>query len=376
MPLSGLYIHIPFCKQACNYCNFHFSTSLGQKEALLAAMHIELEQRAPQWRQPLQTVYFGGETPSVLSAQEINALWTTLAQHYSLTEGMEVTLEANPDDLTMDYVQELRDTPINRFSIGIQSFFEEDLQWMNRAHNAQQARACLETAQAAGFDQLTIDLIYGGPTTSHERWATNLATVFELQVPHLSCYALTVEPNTALAHQIKTGKRSAVNDAHAAEQFDYLLEQIAAQGYEQYEISNFCRPPHYAQHNSNYWTGAPYLGIGPAAHSFDGQHRRWNISHNPKYIKALTTGERYWEQELLTVQDQHNEYIMTALRTKWGVNLERLAHWGTNVVPQFEEQAKRYLERGWIQKQQQTYVLTDQGKFLADAIISDFFWTD
>ncbi|MGH1335759.1 MAG: radical SAM family heme chaperone HemW [Aureispira sp.] len=374
--MSGLYIHIPFCKQACNYCNFHFSTSLGQKEALLAALHLELQQRAPQWRQPLQTVYLGGGTPSILSAQEINALWATIEQYYLLAPEMEITLEANPDDLTVEYVQELRDTPINRFSIGIQSFFEEDLQWMNRAHNAQQARACLEIAQAAGFDQLTIDLIYGGPTTTHEHWAANLATVFELQVPHFSCYALTVEPNTALAHQIKTGKRAAVEDAHAAEQFDYLLAQIAAKGYEQYEISNFCRPPNYAQHNSNYWTGAPYLGVGPAAHSFDGENRRWNVAHNPKYINGITTGETYWESELLTVQDRHNEYIMTALRTKWGVDLERLKQWGTRVVPQFEAQAARYLERGWIQKKGQTYVLTNQGKFLADAIISDFFWTD
>lgn len=342
----------------------------------MAALHLELQQRAPHWTQPLQTVYFGGGTPSILSAQEINALWATIAANYPLETTLEVTLEANPDDLTKEYVNSLRDTPINRFSIGIQSFFEEDLKWMNRAHNAQQARACLEIAQAAGFEQLTIDLIYGSPTTSHEHWATNLATAFELQVPHLSCYALTVEPNTALAHQIKTGKRTPVSDVHAAEQFDYLLEQIAENGYEQYEISNFCRPPHYARHNSNYWTGAPYLGVGPAAHSFDGQTRRWNVAHNPKYIKALNTGGVYWEREVLTVQDQHNEYVMTALRTKWGVDLARLQQWGTTVVPQFEAQAQRYLERGWLQKKEATYVLTDQGKFLADAIISDFFWTD
>jgi oxygen-independent coproporphyrinogen-3 oxidase len=374
--LSGLYIHIPFCKQACNYCNFHFSTSLKQKDALLTALHLELQQRAIGWQQPLQTVYLGGGTPSLLSADEINALWRTIEQHYQLTTDMEVTLEANPDDLTPSYVQSLRDTPINRFSIGVQSFFEEDLQWMNRAHNAEQARACLEIAKSAGFEQLTIDLIYGGPTTSHERWAANLEIAFELKIPHLSCYALTVEPNTALAHQIKVGKRQAVDDAHAAEQFDYLLEQIAVQGYEQYEISNFCLPPNYARHNSNYWTGAPYLGVGPAAHSFDGQNRRWNVAHNPQYIKALDGNTIYWEEEQLTVQDQHNEYIMTALRTKWGVDINRLEQWGAEVLPAFEAQAQRYLERGWLEKRGETYVLTNQGKFLADAIISDFFWTD
>lgn len=343
---------------------------------MLAALHIELQTRAKNWQQPIQTLYFGGGTPSLLSAQEINALWTTIEQHYTLAATMEVTLEANPDDLTQEYVASLCATPINRLSIGIQSFFEEDLLWMNRAHNAQQARECLEIAQAAGFHQLTVDLIYGSPTTSQEQWAANLAAVFELQIPHLSCYALTVEPNTALAHQIKTGKRAKVEDAHAAEQFDYLLEQVAANGYEQYEISNFCLPPHYAQHNSNYWTGAPYLGIGPAAHSFDGQTRRWNVAHNPQYIKAVNNENQYWETELLSPQDQHNEYIMTALRTKWGVNLKHLQQWGIEVEPQFEEQARKYLEREWMEKKGNTYVLTNQGKFLADAIISDFFWTD
>lgn len=374
--MSGIYIHIPFCKQACNYCNFHFSTSLKQKDALLAALHLELKTRAKDWQYPIQTLYFGGGTPSLLSAQEINELWATIQQHYPLAMALEVTLEANPDDLTKEYVQSLSSTPINRLSIGIQSFFEEDLLWMNRAHNAQQARECLEIAQAAGFDRLTVDLIYGSPTTSHEHWAANLATVFELRIPHLSCYALTVEPNTALAHQIKTGKREQVQDAHAAEQFDYLLEQVVAQGYEQYEISNFCIPPYYAQHNSNYWTGAPYLGIGPAAHSFDGQTRRWNIAHNPKYIKAVHTGHSYWETEILTVQDQHNEYLMTALRTKWGVDLKHLQQWGKTVVPQFEQQAQSYLKKGWMEKKANSYTLTNQGKFLADAIISDFFWTD
>lgn len=374
--MSSLYIHIPFCKQACNYCNFHFSTSLGQKETLLSALQLELQQRAQNWQGLLETVYLGGGTPSLLSAQEINDLWTTIEQYYELSVLPEVTLEINPDDLTAAYVQSLRDTPINRLSIGIQSFFEEDLQWMNRAHNAQQARICLEIAQAAGFEQLTIDLIYGCPTTSHEHWATNLAIAFELKVPHLSCYALTVEPKTALAYQIKTGKCSAVENAHAAEQFDYLLEQIAIHGYEQYEISNFCIPPHYAQHNSNYWTGGTYLGVGPAAHSFDGQTRRWNVANNTRYIKALTTGQVYWENELLTIQNQHNEYIMTALRTKWGVDLGHLQQWGAVVVSQFEVQAKRYLEQGFLQKRAQKYVLTNQGKLFADAIISDFFWID
>ena len=375
--MAGLYLHIPFCRQACHYCNFHFSTSLAQRDALLQALHQELIDRAPDWQHhTFETVYWGGGTPSLLTAEELKALWNTIQQHYRLAEALEITLEANPDDLTASYLKTLSHTPINRLSIGIQSFFEEDLQFMNRAHDAQQAQDCIPLAQAAGFEQLTVDLIYGSPTTTHERWATNLQTIFDLQVPHLSCYALTVEPRTALEHQVRTGKVPPVQDEHAAEQLEYLLAQLPQQGYEQYEISNFCRPPHYARHNSNYWTGVPYLGIGPSAHSFDGTHRRWNIAHNPRYIRALQEGHPYWEIETLTPQDRHNEYLMTALRTKWGVKPEQLTQWDAQAPARFLRQATPYLQRRLLQEQNGTYTLTDQGKLLADAIISDLFWVD
>lgn len=372
--LAGIYIHIPFCKQACHYCNFHFSTSLNQKEALLAAIHQELKERRTYLEgQIIETVYWGGGTPSLLSAAEIQAIWEVIEDHYTLKENLEVTLEANPDDLTTAYLKELKTTPINRFSIGIQSFFEEDLLFMNRAHNASHAYNSIQAAQEAGFENLTIDLIYGTPTTTHERWKENLTKAFELKIPHISCYALTVEPKTALAHFVETGKVANTNDDHTADQFDILLEAMEANGYEQYEISNFCLPGNYAQHNSNYWTGKHYLGIGPAAHSFNGATRRWNIAHNPKYIKALKEGTTYWEVEVLTPENQFNEYIMTALRTKWGVRATHLEAWGKSIRVWFEKAANGFVEQKLMKHNKGVYTLTAKGKIVSDAIIADLF---
>ncbi|BDS13683.1 radical SAM family heme chaperone HemW [Aureispira anguillae] len=372
--LAGIYIHIPFCKQACYYCNFHFSTSLRQKDELLLAIHKELVERKTYLKgQVIETVYFGGGTPSLLSAKEILQLWAVIEEHYQLKTNLEVTLEANPDDLTLDYLEALKETPINRFSIGIQSFFDNDLVYMNRAHNAAHAKECIQAAQAAGFDNLTIDLIYGTPTTSHQQWRENLRTAFELNIPHISCYALTVEPRTALAHFIEKGKTANTDDNHIAEQFEILLDEMETNGYEQYEISNFCLPGNYAKHNSNYWTGKHYLGVGPAAHSFDGESRQWNIAHNPKYIKALAQQESYWERELLTIQNQFNEYIMTSLRTKWGVRIDQLIEWGSTTKMWFEKKALTYIQEGLMEKTKQAYILTAKGKIVSDAIISDLF---
>jgi len=372
--MAGIYIHIPFCKQACSYCNFHFSTSLQYKEPMLDAIAKELEQRkAYLGGQEVQTVYFGGGTPSLLTASEINRLFEVLTKHYALADKMEVTLETNPDDLTATYIRSLKGTPINRFSIGIQSFFDEDLLFMNRAHNAAHAKACIEEAQQAGFEQLTIDLIYGAPTTSHQHWEANLQWAFDKQIPHISCYALTVEPKTALEYQIRKGTVAAVEDEHAAEQFEILLAAMQANDYEQYEISNFCIPPNYALHNSNYWRGAHYLGVGPAAHSFNGTSRQWNIAHNAKYMQALKAGEGFSETEHLTIANQHNEYIMTALRTKWGVDVAKLTQWGDEKRPQFEKTAAAYIKKGLVQQANNTYVLSDAGKLIANSIIADFF---
>jgi len=373
-PLAGIYIHIPFCKQACHYCNFHFSTSLNQKAVLLQAIHQELEERKDYLAgQVVETVYWGGGTPSLLSAAEILEMWEVITKHYTLKENLEVTLETNPDDLTATYLQELQSTPINRFSIGIQSFFDEDLVFMNRAHNANHAYDCIQAAQDAGFDNLTIDLIYGTPTTTHEHWKANLAKAFELKIPHISCYALTVEPKTALAHFVKTGKVANIDDNHTADQFEILLEGMAANGYEQYEISSFCLPGNYAKHNSNYWTGKHYLGVGPSAHSFNGLTRRWNVAHNPNYIKALKENTNYWEVEVLTPENQFNEYIMTALRTKWGVHAAHLEGWGKSTRTWFEKSAQVFVQQGLMNCQNGVYTLTAKGKIVSDAIIADLF---
>lgn len=375
--MAGIYIHIPFCKQACNYCNFHFSTSLKNKNVLLEAIHKEIILRQAYLEgQEVETIYFGGGTPSLLSAEEIELFCSLIHKYYSVSADIEVTLEANPDDLSSSYLKALRKTPINRFSIGIQSFFDEDLRFMNRAHNAEHAKACIKAAQDHGFHNLTVDLIYGTPTTTHERWLENLTTVFDLQVPHLSCYALTVEPKTALAYQVAKGTVPQLDDNHAAEQFELLLEQINLNGYEQYEISNFCKPPHYARHNSNYWKGKHYLGVGPAAHSFNGHSRQWNIAHNPKYIKALNDNTSYWEEEELSIADQYNEYVMTALRTKWGVDNQMLHQWGETAIELFEEESKIMLNQGWMHKNDTVYTLTSEGKLIADRLISELFWAE
>ncbi len=374
--MAGIYIHIPFCKQACNYCNFHFTTSLKYKTELLQAIEIELAERQNYIaKQVVETIYFGGGTPSLLSPAEIMRLLDIIQKKYTLASSLEITLEANPDDLTNSYLAALRQqTPINRFSIGIQSFWEEDLQFMNRAHSAEEAQNSIRNAQNAGFENLTIDLIYGSPTTTHQQWENNLQKAFDLAIPHLSCYALTVENKTVLENHIRRGKKPAVEDNHVAEQFEILLGAMQKNDYEQYEISNFCRPPHYAKHNTNYWKGGHYLGVGPAAHSFNGHSRQWNIAHNPKYIKAIKEqSNNYWEIEELTPENQHNEYIMTALRTKWGVKTKVLQQWGNHSVSEFENKAKNYILEGYLSLQNGAYILSPKGKLIADHIMADFF---
>lgn len=372
--MAGIYIHIPFCKQACSYCNFHFSTSLKYKTELLQQIQQEIiTRKAYLGTQTITTIYFGGGTPSLLSSYEINQLLKTIYANYNLAPSLEITLEANPDDLSKNYLQQIRNTDINRFSIGIQSFFEEDLRYMHRAHNATEALDCIKNAQDVGFENLTIDLIYGAPTTSHQNWQKNLAIAFELHVPHLSCYALTVEPKTALENHIRKGKKVPIDNEHTATQFEILLQAIQSNNYEQYEISNFCRDSCYAQHNTNYWTGVHYLGVGPAAHSFNGHSRRWNIAHNKKYIDAVATQEIYWETEKLTPANQYNEYIMTALRTKWGVQTHKLQAWGTVIFDDFVTKAQEPIAQGWMKLQDHSYVLTPSGKLLADSITAEFF---
>jgi len=377
--MPGIYLHIPFCKQACHYCNFHFSTSLGQKEVLLNALLRELELRRDYLGDvTIQTLYLGGGTPSLLEATELNRLFEHIYRLYRVAPDAEVTLEANPDDLTGAKIEALRQTPVNRLSIGIQSFADADLQFMNRAHNSGEAQRCIEMALKAGFHDLSLDLIYGTPGMSDQQWATNIETVLAFDVPHLSCYCLTVEPQTALDHFVKKGKARPVDDAQAARQLEYLMQRLETAGYEHYEISNFAKPGRYSRHNTNYWTGEPYLGAGPSAHSFNGVSRQWNVANNARYIRALEPESPDWEalfeKETLTPEQRYNEYVMTSLRTQWGCNLARIRAIDAGFEAYFLSEVAPFLEDGTVQRSGDVFFLTRKGKFVGDYVASELFF--
>ncbi len=345
----------------------------------MAAMLQELD-----WRKGylgtkrVDSIYFGGGTPSLLNEAELMAFLSAVEQHFEVSPDAEITLEANPDDLSAERLAALARSPVNRLSIGIQSFAEEDLRFFNRAHNAREAERCLDLAHSAGFEDLTVDLIYGAPSTSDAQWADNLRKVFAYRIPHLSCYALTVEPQTALGHFVKNGKVPPVEEEHAARQFELLLEATQAAGYEQYEISNFALPGRYARHNSSYWKGEPYLGIGPSAHSFRPGSRQWNIAHNAKYLRIMQCPpeerEALYEREELQPADQYNEYVMTGLRTKWGVSLARIREIGSSYEAHFLREAQSYLAREQLLQKEETYYLAPSARFLADGIAAGLFW--
>ncbi|MCF8449207.1 MAG: radical SAM family heme chaperone HemW [Taibaiella sp.] len=376
-PTAGIYLHIPFCRQACIYCNFHFSTSLSHKEDVLQAMMQEIEmQRDYLQGAAIETIYFGGGTPSLLSADEINRLIDAIGKYHTINELKECTLEANPDDLDKTYLRSLRTTPISRFSIGIQSFREQDLLYMKRAHTAQQADAAIKASQDAGFEQLTIDLIYGVPGMDDAAWKQNLAKVAALHIPHFSAYALTVEDKTALQYAIAHKNAAPVDASQSAAQFELLMEAAPAMGYEHYEISNLARPGQYAIHNTNYWRGLPYLGIGPSAHSFDGaSRRRWNVSNNARYTQnILREGRLDFEEEILRPHEHLNEYIMTSLRTMWGCDLDVVAQkWGSSVATIVEKSSHLFQEKKWLWQDGRKLLLTAAGKLFADRVASELF---
>jgi len=373
--MAGIYIHIPFCKQACFYCDFHFSTSLKYKDELLQALIKEISlQKNYLDGETVETIYFGGGTPSLLNADEINLLVGTITGLHAVSSNAEITLEANPDDLNKDKLQSLRQTDINRFSIGIQSFFDDDLEWMNRVHRSNEAEASVKRAQDAGFENITVDLIYGYPLLNDQKWKYNLDKVFELGVPHISSYSMTVEPKTALAAFIKKKKQAEMNDQQSAGQFILLMDAMEQKGFEHYEISNFCRPGHYSRHNANYWKGVKYLGIGPSAHSYNGDTRQWNVANNAKYIQALETGQVPAETEVLTEADRLNEYIMTSLRTIWGLDLDKLNSIAAGSAGQMLIAARRFFENQWIEQKDSLIYLTPMGKLYADHIASELFF--
>ncbi|MFC4475562.1 radical SAM family heme chaperone HemW [Flavobacterium chungangensis] len=381
--MSGIYIHIPFCKQACHYCDFHFSTSMKKKDEMVLALAKEIGMRknelldfARSDNEIVETIYFGGGTPSVLSNEGINFLISEVYKNYKVVENPEITLEANPDDLSPERILELSKSPINRLSIGIQSFYEEDLKMMNRAHNSAEAKKCLEEATKY-FDNISLDLIYGIPGMSDEMWRQNIQTALDFGIPHISSYALTVEPKTALSKLIQTGKVAEPQDEVASNHFMILVEMLQQNGFIHYELSNFGKEKYFSKNNSAYWLGKKYIGIGPSAHSYDGVKRGWNIANNSLYLKAIQNNELPIETEILTVSDRYNEYIMTGLRTIWGVSLERIEkEFGSEYLNYLLEQSQKFLNDDLLSIEKNILKPTLKGKFLTDGIASDLFYVE
>jgi len=374
--MAGIYVHIPFCKQACFYCDFHFSTSLKNKGALLNALKQELILRKNELPESVGTIYFGGGTPSLLTVGEIQELLQVIETHYKVDTGAEITLEANPDDLNPEKIKSLAGTQINRLSIGIQSFFDEDLKYMNRAHTAKEALDVLSNAKAY-FENITVDLIYGIPGMTADRWKQNLEQVFSLQIPHLSSYALTVEDKTALASFIKKGKYLPVNESLARTHFEILVKECRRNKMVQYEVSNFAMPGYFSKHNSAYWKRDAYLGVGPSAHSFVKNVRSWNISNNILYVKAIQKQQLPSEQELLSAKDVFNEMVMTGLRTIQGLDLNEISgQFSPEISEMLLATAKKYIEKGQIKKTGNVLHLTSKAKFLGDGISAALFMTD
>jgi oxygen-independent coproporphyrinogen-3 oxidase len=375
--MSGIYIHIPFCKQACHYCDFHFSTSLKRKNEMLDSIKQELILRKSQFKDDLiETIYFGGGTPSLLLQKEIDSILNVVFENYAIAQNPEITLEANPDDLNEKTIIELGNSQINRLSIGIQSFFEDDLKMMNRAHNSQEAKVCLQLA-TKHFDNISVDLIYGIPEMTNEKWKQNIQTALDFGIPHIASYALTVEPKTALQKFIAIGKIAAPKEEVAQEHFEILVEMLAEKEFIHYEISNFGKENYFSKNNSSYWLGKKYLGIGPSAHSFDGVSRSWNCANNAKYIAEIQQGNLPSEAEILSVKDRYNEYVMTGLRTIWGVSLEKVSKdFGVEFLDYLTKNADKFLKQNLLKIENKTLKTSKKGLFLVDGIASDLFFVE
>jgi oxygen-independent coproporphyrinogen-3 oxidase len=373
--MSGIYLHIPFCKQKCHYCNFFSVASLKHRHDFIGVLKKEIALKKDYLEnEEVRTIYFGGGTPSLLVKSEIEVLIEKLTKHFNVIPDVEITLEANPDDLDRVKLNELRSTPVNRLSIGIQSFHDDDLVYLNRVHNNKASLDSILLAKEAGFKNLTIDLIYGIPTLTLEKWHLNLEKFFELDVPHLSAYSLTIEPKTALAALVNKKKLANVDEEESIRHFELLLELMEKKGYTHYEISNFSKPGFYSKHNSLYWLGGHYLGLGPSAHSFNGKSRHWNVSNLGKYMGLEDYQSVVEETEVLTPNQKYNEYVMTSLRTVWGCDTEHINNvFGNQYSSYFLRVAKRFIGEGKIRSENNKYYLTDIGKLFADGIASEFF---
>lgn len=380
--MQGIYIHIPFCRKACYYCNFHFSTAIDTRKEMINAINKEIELSSlsvlneKNGLEIIETVYFGGGTPSLLSIIELETILSALKRNFQISSNCEITLEANPDDISAVQLSGWKKAGVNRLSIGIQSFKESDLDWMNRSHTKEQAMKSISLAQTAGFNNLSVDLIYGTPGLSDEEWKRNVDFVIENGIPHIACYALTVEPKTALQKMILLKKKSDVNTDDQARQFSLIIQWMREAGYEHYEISNFTKPGFRSRHNSGYWQGKKYSGFGPSGHSFDGKSRKWNVANNMLYIQSINENRIPFEEEKLTEADQLNEYIMTSLRTIEGMDLRLVENNFSKIERnRIEDLSKKYVEANMMTGNNDVLVLTDKGKLFADGIAADLFQT-
>lgn len=371
--MHSLYIHIPFCRKACHYCDFHFSTSLKRKPELVSAICKELILRKLESQNQIKTIYFGGGSPSILNKEELSKIFRTIYENYNISLTAEITLEANPDDCSKDLLLFYKELGINRLSIGIQSFFDDDLILMNRSHNSQQAKKILQDSLQI-FENITIDLIYGIPSSNFEKWQKNIELSLNFGVPHLSAYALTIEPKTALSSLIKKGKIANVDENHMHEQFFYLKKILENQGFIHYELSNFGKEGFFSQNNTAYWEQKNYMGIGPSAHSFNSKERRWNISNNIKYIQNIENNQIYFETETLTQKDRYNELIMTGLRTKKGVSIFQIEELNPHFFKDFKNEIILLKQRNLISEENNFIKVTNEGLFLIDNISRELFW--
>lgn len=374
--MNGIYIHIPFCKKVCYYCDFHFTVSFLQKDLIVDAIIKEIMLRKDYLdTKNLDTIYFGGGTPSVLSKSEIAKILDTVRNLFTVSSNTEITLEANPDDLKREYLQDLLDLGFNRLSIGTQSFHDEDLKWMNRRHNGSEAERSIKLSQDVGFHNLNIDLIYGLPQLTPERWAENLQKFFSLNVPHLSAYHLTIEPKTVFGYYKRKGRLTEIDEEQSLIHYHALINVMRENNYLHYEISNFCKEGFYSKHNTSYWKYGKYLGIGPSAHSFNGCTRQWNTRINSDYIKALDNGASFFEEEQLSEKERFNDYILTGLRTQWGVDEEIIkSKFGESFVAHMEKELQRFIDTKHAYKADSKIYLSEEGMFISDKIISELFW--
>lgn len=373
--MAGIYIHIPFCKQACHYCDFHFSTTLKHKDAMIEALLRELKIRKDYLGdENIKTIYFGGGTPSLLGNKEIQSILKQIQEDFYLVNDPEITLEANPDDLNADFIKSIYQLGINRLSIGVQSFHNKDLEWMNRAHNVSQAIDSIKRSQDIGIDNISIDLIYGTPTLSNKDWKENIYTAFELEIRHISSYALTVEKGTALGNWVSKGKVKAMDEEQAAEQFEILIDEMEKNNFLHYEISNFCKDGYHSKHNSSYWEGEKYLGIGPSAHSYNKTTRQWNVANNHQYIDQLLQDQLASTTEVLSIYDRINEYLMISLRTSKGIALDYFENeFGSEYLSNLKQNIDKYLNDNLLIIENNYCKTTKIGKLMADKIASDLF---